>query len=47
MTERETRAILRKAGKRIGQLIAQNTVSESKNAIKQAIKIDVTVVNSQ
>jgi len=30
MTERETRAILRKAGKRIGQLSAQNAVSESK-----------------
>jgi hypothetical protein len=30
MTERETRVILRKAGKRIGQLTAQNAVSESK-----------------
>ena len=30
MTERETRAILRKAGKRIGQLTAQNAASESK-----------------
>ena len=30
MTERETRAIVRKAGKRIGQLTAQNAVSESK-----------------
>jgi hypothetical protein len=30
MTERETRAILRKAGKRIGQLTAQNAVSEGK-----------------
>jgi hypothetical protein len=30
MTQRETQAILRKAGKRIGQLAAQNAVSESK-----------------
>jgi hypothetical protein len=30
MTQRGTRAILRKAGKRIGQLVAQNAVSESK-----------------
>jgi len=30
MTQRETRAILRKAGKGIGQLVAQNAVSESK-----------------
>jgi hypothetical protein len=30
MTERETRAILKKAGKRIGQLAAQNAASESK-----------------
>jgi len=30
MTQRETRAILGKAGKRIGQLAAQNAVSESK-----------------
>ena len=30
MTQRETQAILRKAGKRIGQLAAQNAVSKSK-----------------
>jgi succinate dehydrogenase/fumarate reductase-like Fe-S protein len=30
VTERETRAILKKAGKRIGQFTAQNAVCESK-----------------
>jgi hypothetical protein len=30
ITERETRAILKKAGKRIGQLLAQNAVYQSK-----------------
>ena len=30
MTERETQTMLKKAGKRVGQLTAQNAVSESK-----------------